>query len=409
MKIWLKYLIGIVLGVAAALIIPFENRTASDVLAFLTDISVRFGRYTILPVLFFSVTVAVCRLQVAKRTLQPTVLILIVTGASAVMLTVIGLVTALIAPLPRIPIPAGTMTDIAVIDVPSLVTRLFPYSGFEAFLDGVYLLPLFLFAGLAGAGCAVNTSESRPAITLFDSLSKLAYNVMSFFVDMMAIGMIAVACTWMLDTVSVFEAGVYTPVFILLTVNFILVVFVLYPVLTYFLCRGTRPLRILYASLCPVLVAFFSGDTNLVLPVALRHGAESLGIRRTVNSVTYPVFSVFARGGSALVTAVCFVVILSSYSSLSISTGDIFWIAGISLVLSFALGCFPVGGTFVALTVMCTLYGRGFEAGYLLLKPAAFLLGSFAAAIDAATAMFGSYFTAFHMKMMEHYEMKRFI
>ena len=54
MKIWLKYLIGIVLGVAAALIIPFENRTASDVLAFLTDISVRFGRYTILPVLFFS-------------------------------------------------------------------------------------------------------------------------------------------------------------------------------------------------------------------------------------------------------------------------------------------------------------------------------------------------------------------
>ena len=275
MKIWLKYLIGIVLGVAAALIIPFENRTASDVLAFLTDISVRFGRYTILPVLFFSVTVAVCRLQVAKRTLQPTVLILIVTGASAVMLTVIGLVTALIAPLPRIPIPAGTMTDIAVIDVPSLVTRLFPYSGFEAFLDGVYLLPLFLFAGLAGAGCAVNTSESRPAITLFDSLSKLAYNVMSFFVDMMAIGMIAVACTWMLNTVSVFEAGVYTPVFILLTVNFILVVFVLYPVLTYFLCRGTRPLRILYASLCPVLVAFFSGDTNLVLPVALRHGAES--------------------------------------------------------------------------------------------------------------------------------------
>ena len=107
--------------------------------------------------------------------------------------------------------------------------------------------------------------------------------------------------------------------------------------------------------------------------------------------------------------SICFVVILRSYSSLSISFSDIIWIGTTSFILSFLLGGLPVGGTFMALTIMCTMYGRGFEAGYLLLKPAAGIIGAFAAAIDAATAMFGSYFVAFKTKSIEHYDMKHFI
>ena len=55
------------------------------------------------------------------------------------------------------------------------------------------------------------------------------------------------------------------------------------------------------------------------------------------------------------------------------------------------------------------MYGRGFEAGYLLLKPAALIIGSFATAIDAATTMFGSYFVAHKLKMTNLYDVKHFI
>ncbi|AEE17726.1 dicarboxylate/amino acid:cation symporter [Treponema brennaborense] len=409
MKIWIKYLLGIALGITAALVVPFESRNAAAVLSFLTDVSVRFGRYTVLPLLFFSVSVAVCKLRASKRILKPAFLIVSVLAVSVCMLTAVGLLSVLVVRLPRIPITAEKVAEVASIDVQALVRRLFPYSGFEAFLDGAFLLPLFLFAGLAGAGCAVDTAASKSAVTLFDSLSTVAYNVMSFFVDMLAIGMIAIACTWAIDSFAVFASGVYVPLLIMLAADFVLVAFVLYPVLLYALCKGTKPMRVLYASICPILVAFFSGDTNLTLPVAVRHGKESLGIQRKINAVTYPVFSVFARGGSALCTTVCFVVILTSYSSLRISAEDVLWIAGMSCVLSFVLGALPSGGPFVALTVMCTIYGRGFEAGYLLLKPAALLICSFAAAIDAATAMFGSYFVAHKMGMTDHYEVRKFI
>lgn len=409
MKIWIKYIIGIALGIGVALLLPFENRSAANILSFLTELSVRFGRYTILPVLFFSVSVAVFKLRTTRKIMKTTTLIVSVLVVSAAILTLIGLLSILIVRLPRIPIPAGKLSEISSISIEDLVFKLFPYSGFEAFLDGVYLLPLFLFAGLAGAGCAVDEVTSKPTVTLFNSISKVAYHVMCFFVDMFAVGMIAISCTWFIEALPVFKTGIYTPLIIMLSVDFILIVFILYPVLMYLFCKGTHPFRILYASICPILVGFFSGDSNLTLPIALRHGAESLGMSRKTNAITYPVFSVFARGGSALVTSICFILILTSYSSLSIPFTDILWIAGTSFALSFLLGNIPVGGSFIALTVMCTMYGRGFEAGYLLLKPAALIIGSFATAIDAATTMFGSYFVAHKLKMTNLYDVKHFI
>ena len=79
------------------------------------------------------------------------------------------------------------------------------------------------------------------------------------------------------------------------------------------------------------------------------------------------------------------------------------WISGTAFFLSFLLGGMSTGGTFIALTVLCTIYGRGMETGYLLLKPAAAIIGSFAALFDAATTMFGSYIVANNTKTIERH------
>ncbi len=409
MKLWIKYLIGIVLGLLAAVIIPMENPLVSNALNFLAELAIRFGRYTLLPTLFFGVAISVFKLRTGGRILSVSLWILVVLVAAALALALVGLLSILIVRLPRIPIPTGKVTEVASVSLRDLVMGLLPFSSFQSLMDGVYLLPAFVLAGLAGAGCAVDTGDSKAAVSLFDSLARVSYSVMGFFVDMLAVGMIAVSCYWMVDASAVFMAGMYLPLIVMLFVLFLLVVCVMYPLALRFFCRGTRSVRVLYASICPILTAFFSGDANLTLPVAMRHGSESLGIKRRVNSTAYPAFSIFARSGSALVTSICFVVILRSYSSLSISLADVLWIGATSFALSFVLGGIPVGGSFVALTIMCAMYGRGFEAGYLLLKPAASVIGAFAAAIDAATAMFGSYFVAFKTKTIEHYDMRRFI
>ena len=122
-----------------------------------------------------------------------------------------------------------------------------------------------------------------------------------------------------------------------------------------------------------------------------------------------PIFSVFARGGTAMVIAVSFIVVLRSYSSLGIFFSDILWLTGLSFGISFCLGSFPTGGAFAALTILCTVYGRGFEAGYLLLKPAAAVICAFAAAIDTAISLFATYYVASREKMVIHKELKQYV
>lgn len=409
MKVWVKYLLGIILGICASFILPSDNATVLAVLDGLKEFAFRFGRYTLLPLLFFGVSSAVFKLRDTKM-LKSTALWTICTIlGSTLILALLGLLSILIVKLPRIPISGEKITEIPGIDLKNLIMQFFPYSAFNSLKDGAFLLPCFIFAGFAGAGCTTDKVSSKPVIAFFESASKLCYSIMSFFIEWFSVGMIAISAYWMISCRSIFTSQTYLPLIIMLTVDFVIVFAVIYPLILHFLCNHQHPHHAMYASITSILTSFITGDSNLSLLVNLRHERESLGAHSQVADVTVPLYSIFARGGSALVNAICFIVILRSYSSLGFSAFDCLWIFGISIALSFVLGSLPVGGTFVAFTIMCTMYGRGFEAGYLLLRPMAPVLCSFAALFDAVSAIFGSYIVAIKTKQFEHVDVKHFI
>ena len=409
MRIWLKYLIGIGIGLISALVFSPSTAQGQAVLDFIVEIAVRFGRYALLPVLFFSVSISFFKLRDEKLLTKASLWTFSVIFSSSFALMLLGLVSALAIKLPRIPITTEKASEVSSFAWQTLITKLFPFSGFESLMDGAYLLPCFIFVGFAGAGAASDKNASKAAVGLFDSLSKVFYIVLSFSTEIFAVGMIAVMCRWTLDFISAVSSGVYNGLIIMLTADLFIVAFIIYPLILRFLCHEMHPYRVLYASICPFLVAFFSGDTNLALVLNLRHGKESLGIKRRINAFSFPLFSIFGRGGAALIQAAGFVLILRSYSSLGIPVLDVLWIAGVSFLLSFALAEIPLGGPFAAITSMCLLYGRGFESGYLLLKNAVPVICAYAAGIDALTAMFGSYIIAVKTKMIHHQELRKFI
>ena len=232
---------------------------------------------------------------------------------------------------------------------------------------------------------------------------------MAFFVDMFSIGLIAVSVNWFIKFQAMLSTKFFTGLVVLLLVDFFIIALIIYPIILKIMCKDINPYNVLYASIAPVCAAFFSGDTNLTLPILLRHSNESLGVRRRISSVSLPVFSVFGRAGSAMVVTISFIVILNSYSSLGISFEDRFWLVGISTLFSFFLGRFPITGTYVSLVAVCAIYGRGFESGFLILRPAAFFIGSVAAAIDALTAMVGTYIIGHLSKMTNTRTLRFFI
>jgi Na+/H+-dicarboxylate symporters len=409
MKLWLKYLIGAILGIALSLIIPSNSAGATAALSFITDIVVRFGRYIVVPLLFFTAMTAINKLRDTRMILKTGGWTFVVIASSALILTFVGLLSILIVRIPRIPITVDKTTDTPLLNLADMVRALFPTSAFETLGNGSMLLASFLFACFAGGACTGDQVAFKPIITITDALSKLCYNIATLFTEVLSIGMVAIMCSWAVEFRSVIAGGTFLPLILMLMCDFIITAFGIYPAILYYVCHDPHPFRVLYASACSVIVAFFSGDSNLTLPLNIRTGKESLGIRRRINGVTYPLFSIFARGGAALVTTVSFIVIWRSYANLSIPFGDILWIMFMSFILSFLLGGIPAGGPFIALSVLCTMYGRGFETGYLLLKPAAPIICSFAAAFDVLTAMFGSYIVGVKTQMIEHHSIQHFI
>lgn len=401
MKIWIRYLIGIALGFVAALILPFDSLQWTSGLSFITEIIVRIGRYTLMPLLFFSGIMAVYRLRNDGLLIRTSVWTVGAIIISSLLLAFVGFISIMFVKLPRIPITTERVSEVASIDIQGLLRATFPHSAFDSLNSGSFLLPVFVFSMVIGMGCCIRQSNLRPLLSLLDATSELFYNISSVFVELFSVGSTFIMCSWTVQFRDVIKSGVFTPLIVMLFIDFIIIAGLVYPLVTRFTCKNGKPLKILYASIVPFLVAFFSGDTNLALSSQIHMGKENLGIRQRTNGFSFPLFSIFARGGSALVIMISFVAIRRSYSDLSFEFFELLSIATTAFLLSFLLGNIPVGGTFTALTVLCTIYGRGMETGYLLLKPAAAIIGSFAALLDATTAMFGCYIIAHNTKTIE--------
>lgn len=402
-------MLGTILGVIAAFVLPLNIPSVNSFVTNANEFALRFGRYAVLPFLVFGVSFSMFKLRQDKKILKTAAWTFGTLIAFSLILAILGLLTILIFKLPRIPISGEKMNKVPSLDIKNLFMSVFPYSGFEALLNGSYLLPAFVFAAFAGAGCASDSAASRPVVQILESLSKLCYTVASFFVEWLSIGMIAISCYWIVQAKTVFENATFVPLFVMLLVDFVILAGLIYPLILRLFCKDLRPFHVLYASICPILISFFSGDSNVSLLVSSRHGKESLGIHDEAGNFSFPLFSIFSRGGTALVTSICFVTILRSYTDLGFTVFDIFWIFVASFSVSFVLGALPQGGAFVALIALCSMYGRGFGEGYLLLRAAAPLICSFAAAFDVVTWITGTYIVAVKTKMITHVDLKHYI
>jgi len=110
-----------------------------------------------------------------------------------------------------------------------------------------------------------------------------------------------------------------------------------------------------------------------------------------------------------MVAAAAFIVIIKSYSSLGITGADVFSIGIRAFGISFLLARHPGDGAYTALAVLCLGYGRGFEAGYLILKPLAFYLIAAGTFVDVMIASFATFVIARTGGFLEEQNVVHFI
>jgi Na+/H+-dicarboxylate symporter len=392
MKVWLKLLIGSIIGVTLGFFLKSENQAVKDSLAWLWELSIRIGRYGLVPILVFSLTIAVYELRQDGQFWGLVFKTMAVIVISSVFVIGAGILATLFFPPARIPILIEEQAEAFSLNITDNISMLFPSNMFAALVnDGTYLMPICVFAFFLGMGLSYDRNYTKPVISLVDSLSRIFYHIAAFFSEIIGFVMIILSAYWAMQFHTVLKADIYRDLILLLGIFSVVLGFGILPLFLYFLRPKTNPWMILYGSLSQAITGFFSGDLNFTLPVLFRHVKENLGTRRRSNTVTVTLFSAFGRAGSAMVAAAAFIVIINSYSSLGISLKDIFIIAGRAMLISFFLASRPGDGAYIALAVLCMGYGRGFEAGYLILKPLAFYLIAVGTFLDVMICSIATY------------------
>ena len=287
---------------------------------------------------------------------------------SAALLIVIGTLSVLVFPPERIPITIEADRAFVPVGVLDGLKVIFPRNLFNVFFgSGDFLLPLMVLAFLLGVNMDFDRQLTRPVVQIFDSLSRIFYHLNSLIVELFAIALIAIAAA-RVSHLSHADLGMYKQIIIILAVDVGVVAFGVFPGALYLLGLKENPYRWLYASIGPAIAGLFSGDHYVSLGFLTKHGKESLGVPRMVGSAVYPLFAVLGRAGTAMVSSVAFILILRSYSSLEITFLQTLWVMLFSFIVSFILGAAPGTGAFFSLFMLCSIYAKGLQEGYLILQ-----------------------------------------
>ena len=410
MKIWIKYLIGIVTGTALALIFSENHQAAIKILTPAAEVFINIGRYCFYPLLFFSLTIAVHELLNSRRFLSIHWKSITALVSSTVVLTVTGIISTLIFSPERIPVLLEKKETLELLSFKEHLLEIFPSNLFSIFnSSGNFILPLLFLAFLIGQNLNYDRTATKPVVQLCDSLNRIFYHINSFILEILAPGIIVFSAIIVFRVSSIQHIALYKQLFLILLINSVFLIFLVFPAVLYMLGMKEKPYKYIFALTGAALTGFLTGDNYLANNILIKHSHENLGVPRQSGAVTISIFTIFGRAGTAMVTAVCFIIILNSYSGIGITFPQILWLFAAVVLSSFILGTVPAAGTVTALALICSAYGHGIEDGFLIFSPVIPFLLSFSVLLDVMTAGLASMLVARFDNIQKDIDIKDFI
>ncbi len=405
----MKLLIAAALGSVLGLLLPRDS-SLDKTLEMLLELAIRVGRYVFLPLVFFSIPIAVFELYEDRRFLSMAGKAVILSVASVFAAAILGAAGAFILRPDRIPLVSESAAPEALASAGDILLGLFPRNAFTALASGGDgLAPLLVLAVILGLAFSFDQAVTRPVVGFFDSLSRIVYQINSFFVEILAVFAILAAVRNARAFREVLDLHLYRGLLLTVGAEVLFTLLVAIPLVLYFAGGRKNPFRVLYGVLGPALAAAVSGDLFFGAGTLLKHSKESLGIRRRSGTLSVPIALLLGRAGTSLVTATGFIVVLSSFSNLGFSAANLFWMLLFVPLSALLLGSFPGRGPAAALALLSGLYGRGFETGHLLLAQAALPLLLAGTVLDTVWAGCVAWIVARSEGMVVEREVRRFI
>lgn len=362
------YLVGTIIGVGVAFILPVSDEIALLV-ANVAKLIIDIGHYLLLPIIFFSLPVAITQMRRVRKLHQlafRSVLYVVITSA---LFVIVGTLLALGIEFGRIPVILGEKSSIEIAGFTTIIEHVIRFDGFwNSSQEGIGLLILILPSCLLGWHFFHDREIAEPAYNFFDSLSRILYQANRYLLKLMPLFLAILALHVVYQMRFIVEFQRFIPLLQLLFGICFALIFVIYPLALWQMTK--MPTWRVLGNLSAVFIgSFISASPMFNYGSMIFHLKEKLHLPRRTTACLAPVYLMFSRGGTALVASICMMTVIRSYSSLDITLYQAAWTALFSFLISFALPTLPDRGLIAALILLGKIYGRGLEDGWLILVP----------------------------------------
>jgi len=385
MKTPYQYLLGISIGVGAGLLLE-PSDSLVGVLQTIVDMCLRIGRYMVLPLVFFSLPIAVTKLRRTRklgRLLRYSAYYAVI---ATLLLALLGTLIAWIADWGRLSVISGTAPDIIIYGLKRILLEIFNQNSFRVLVGSPsFLLPLIVPAFILGWYMYYDKAIAEPTFNLFDSITRLLYKINRRLMILMPFMLSVFTATALIESKRIVDFASFLPLLGTAFAISILLIGAVYPLVMRAMLGRGYSWRVMAGLSGALLSCFISGDPLFNYGNLTRHLKENLNIPRHNAALIAPLYMLFARAGTSMLSAICMLTVIRSYSSLEITYFQIAWVVIFSFLISFALPANPNWGIVAALTLLCSLYGRGLDDGWLILAPILPLLAMLGSVLDSAT------------------------
>lgn len=405
MKIWIKFLLAGILGVVAGSIIPISDGAISVIFS----ITIGLSLILLYPLEFFGAAIGIYELHEEKKLLKTLAQAALYALAFLVAATLLGIIISFFAPSIRIQLgeKIGTVQNLPTIG--TILEQFFPSSIFSIFGLPTFILPLFVAAVFVGLSFSSNRHAGKIMLNFFESASELLWNINSFLIEIFPLLFIVVSAAVTRSLINIRDFSNYAKLFNIIGIESLIYIGGILPLAIYIRRKKKNPYKILYAMIASALSALFIPHAFASAANGLKHLKESLGIRRRVNATTLPLALTFGRAGTVLIGTTAFIVVLSSYSQIGLTVQSILWVLVWLPIAGLLAGAGANLGVLSAIAFVCSIYGRGFESGFVLLLPVALPLFLIANCMDTLTSMTIVYCTSYGEDEAIEHEMRHFI
>lgn len=295
MKLWIKILIGLGMGMVAGGLLGHQAEIFKPV----GNIFLNLISMIIVPLVLSSIVISITNIRDPKRLGRMGVMALWLFMCTSLCAVLLGVAAAAIFK-PGLDLDMILPAKLATSNSPSLgeiIMTLVPQNPITALVEG-NILQVIVFAIFLGIAISLSGERGRPLIELFESLADVMYKLTSIVMEFSPIGVFAIMA-WVSGS---FGLTILYPLVKFLGIYYLACLFHVGIVFCSILRFGAKvnPWPFFRGMSDAIVLAFSTCSSSATLPVAMNCVQKNLGVSRNIASFIMPLGSTMNMNGAAI-------------------------------------------------------------------------------------------------------------